>query len=159
MVLRDTFDWGVLCVILGVTGIACYFDKRESRIPNRLLLLGGFVEILFSMFLVVYRQDWWYIPEIIVRSVLFFFLLWPVYQIGGLGAGDCKLLLFIGMFLPIKISIFIYISSMVLAAGIGVARNAIRIVFLKISPVSGIHFSFYIFAVLLALIICLSVIQ
>ena len=141
-------------MILVITGIACYFDKRENRIPNCLLMIGGFVEILLSVFLVIYRQDWWYLPEMVVKVVLFFFLVWPVYQIGGLGAGDCKLLLLIGMFLPIKKSIYIYISSMVLAAVIGVIRNTVRILFLKKDPVSGIHFSYYIFAVLLAMSIC-----
>ena len=152
MVLQNHLEKGIWVILFLFTGLATGYDLRTGKIPNRLLLLAGVSGIVFCIFLMFYRQDYWYLLPCLIKFFFVFVLIWPIYQIGALGAGDCKLLLFIGMFLPIKTSIFVFISSMTLAAGFGLARNIIRLFFLKKQPVSGIHFSG---CILLALILAM----
>lgn len=141
MVLQNHPEKGIWVILFLFAGAATFCDMCTGKIPNRLLISGGIVGIAFGIFHMFYRQDYWYLLPCLLKFFLLFFILWPIYQIGALGAGDCKLLLLIGTFLPMKISVFILISSMTLAAGVGISRNIIRHFFLKKQPISGIHFS------------------
>lgn len=52
----------------------------------------------------------------VLEVTVLFFCLWPVYISGGLGAGDCKLLLTAGVFLPVKQAVIVVISTFFIAA-------------------------------------------
>lgn len=51
--------------------------------------------------------------------IVLFICLWPVYATGGLGAGDCKLLLLAGVFLPVKQAVYVVINTF-FAASVGI---------------------------------------
>lgn len=74
----------LLCV--GLT-VACYFDYKRSRIPNWLiiiLLLAGIGEKLLTEGV---AEGGFFCG----RGCVVVFLLYPLFKIGGLGAGDIKL--------------------------------------------------------------------
>lgn len=48
--------------------------------------------------------------------IILFICLWPVYAAGGLGAGDCKLFLMAGVFLPVKQAVFVVAATFFIAA-------------------------------------------
>lgn len=70
-----------------------------------------------------------------------FMILFALYKIKALGAGDCKLLLMIGLYLPIKKSLIILFVSLILAAFYGSIRNIVRMLFLNKERLAGIRFA------------------
>lgn len=87
--------------------IACLYDYRQRRIPNPLILLiagwglirNGYKEMLFG------------VGIYILVSAVVAFLLYPLFRIGGLGAGDVKLMSVCAGFFPVKrVFYFLFIS-------------------------------------------------
>ena len=74
----------VLCVLLSVV---CLADYRNARIPN------GMIAIIFLYGLGYrYRDTGGEGPtEYLINSILVLLLLYPLFKIGALGAGDVKL--------------------------------------------------------------------
>lgn len=106
-----------------VLGLAAWFDLRTDKIPNRLILWGmisgGLIRILYDVFVKKTPQD---IMILIFEVTFLFFCLWPIYQMGGLGAGDSKLLLMTGVFLPVKQALFMIATAFFLAAAAGILK-------------------------------------
>ncbi len=99
----------VLCTSLGVV---CLFDYRKRRIPNLwvvlILTMGAGRSILQNGLggLAVY----------LLSAVSVLFLLYPLFRVGGLGAGDVKLLsVCAGYFPPRRIFYFLFLSLLVSA--------------------------------------------
>lgn len=99
----------VLCVGLI---IACYFDYKKSKIPNWLtvcLFLYGIGEKLFEegaaegIFFCV-------------RGILVMLLLYPLFKIGSLGAGDIKLYGVCAGYLARNRFLYFFFVSMLVAA-------------------------------------------
>jgi len=99
----------ILCVGLI---IACYFDYKRSRIPNRLiicLLLAGIGEKLL-------REG---VAEGIFfcsRGLCVMLLLYPLFKIGGLGAGDIKLYCVCAGYLSRHRFLYFFFVSLLIAA-------------------------------------------
>ena len=79
-------------VLLLLLLLSAFADLKTDRIPNGFILLGIFIGVCGSLctgrtFL-----------EIIGSVSLAFLLLYPLYKIGVLGAGDVKLIMMIGSF-------------------------------------------------------------
>lgn len=75
--------------------LACYFDLRQRRIPNRLLAIG----LLVALFLQLGSGD----PSALLTDYLAGFalglvLFLPLYLMGGMAAGDVKLMATVGAF-------------------------------------------------------------
>ncbi len=111
------------------TAVAAWYDLRGDRIPNRLILygmaFGGILRTADSIF----QKAPEHIFILLIEVIILFICLWPVYQTGGLGAGDVKLLLTIGIFLPVRQALFIIILSFLITAaagGVWILADAVR---------------------------------
>lgn len=98
-----------LCVILTA---ACGYDYRDNRIPNYLVLLAAVLGMGW--------QAWdGGVPGALAfwgQAALAMALLYPFFQIGGLGAGDVKLLGAAAGYLPFgKVLIFLFCSLLIAA--------------------------------------------
>ena len=98
----------VLCVLLVV---ACFYDYRKRRIPNLLLLI-------------MYAVGWVYRSLDIGAAGLFLFpaesvgvmlLMYPLFKIGILGAGDIKLYGICAGYLPSDKFLYFLFFSMLIA--------------------------------------------
>lgn len=99
----------ILCVFLVA---ACYYDYRRSRIPNWL------VTFLFVMGIADNLLDGgvWALTGFFISVLLVVLTLYPFFKIGGLGAGDIKLLgVCAGYFPTGKIILFLFFSMLVAA--------------------------------------------
>ena len=89
------------------------------------------------------------VPEVL----LLFFCVWPVYRMGGLGAGDCKLLLLTGVCLPVKHAISVIIGTFFIAAAEIMLLWIIRRIRKEKKKMTAIRFAP---SYLLAVLICLG---
>lgn len=82
-------------VVLGFTlSIATFTDWRQHRIYNK--LLGP--AFLVALFLQFYFKGWTGLRESLIGTLIGFLILLIPYFMGGMGAGDVKLLAVIGAF-------------------------------------------------------------
>lgn len=103
-----------IVTILAIT--AAWFDLRKNIIPNRLLFSGMGMGILLRTAEDILRKDSRDILSMAAEVAILFICLWPFYVMGGLGAGDCKLLLMTGVFLPVKQTVFVVTGTFFIAA-------------------------------------------
>ncbi len=107
--------------------LACAFDLAKRRIPNRLLAVGLLVALTLHLMsghppalLSVYLAGF------AVGLVMFL----PLYLLGGMAAGDVKLMATVGAFcgpaLAFEISLATYIAGGLLALGIVLAKRRAR---------------------------------
>ena len=106
-----------MAVILTILAImAAWFDLRKNIIPNRLLFSGIGIGILLRVTADIFSSNYSDILIMAAAVIILFICLWPFYVTGGLGAGDCKLFLMTGVFLPVKQTIFIVAGTFSIAA-------------------------------------------
>ncbi|MEY8522186.1 A24 family peptidase [Lachnospiraceae bacterium 38-10] len=103
---------------------AAWFDVKKSIIPNALLFPGMGIGVILRTAADIYDGNCSDIFVMAAEVIVLFVFLWPFYGMGGLGAGDCKLLLMAGVFLPVNQAIFVIASAFFIAA--------IEIIFLKL---------------------------
>lgn len=106
----------VFVILLGVLGLAVFFDIKERRIPNRLvvagflacvgvrLLSGGFGEIL----------------DILGATLLGIALFFPFFVPGLVGAGDVKLFGVVGAAVGLDALFPIFLFTLVAGGAMGV---------------------------------------
>ena len=99
-----------------LAALAAWFDLRKGIIPNRLVFPGMGMGILLRITTDIFGGDPLDIFVMAAEVTILMICLWPVYVMGGLGAGDCKLLLIAGVFLPAKRAVFVIASSFFIAA-------------------------------------------
>lgn len=95
---------------------AALCDLRKNVIPNRVLLPGMGIGIMLRISAAVTGKN---LPDIFVMAMevtVLFICLWPIYTMGGLGAGDCKLFLTAGVFLPVNQAVFVVTGTFFIAA-------------------------------------------
>lgn len=97
---------------------ALMHDLQTDKIPNGLILSGLSAGILYTGLFHGMHSLLLLIPG----GILLFFCLWPLYRFYALGAGDCKLLLMAGTFLPVRQSLAFSFLALVFAALFGIAR-------------------------------------
>lgn len=100
---------GVLCLFLA---IACIFDYFRYRIPNELLvvlfLTGIGLHVLEGQLAAAFLFP--------LTAVLLMFLLYPLFKIGCMGAGDVKLFGVCAGYMPFqKIFSFLFVSLLIAA--------------------------------------------
>ena len=69
-------------------------DFKYDRIYNDLIVSG----ILLGLSIRILKNGWYDIFGAIVAMLLSFCILYPIYKIGALGAGDAKLFIMVGSF-------------------------------------------------------------
>lgn len=87
----DTRSAAVLAVAL----VACLFDLRSRRIPNPLTLGAALAACVFALVQHGFPGLGWSVAGWLAAVALFF----PVFALGGMGAGDVKLLGALGAWL------------------------------------------------------------
>ena len=91
---------------------ACSYDYRERRIPNYLILWMAIAGVGWRLWNGGTRGGLWYLGQ----AALVMAVLYPFFKIGGLGAGDVKLLGVAAGYLPAeKILGFLFCSLLVAA--------------------------------------------
>ena len=78
-----------------VAGIACFTDLRSRRISNRLVITG----LVAGCFLNTLRGGWTSLGWSLAGALLGLALFLPFFALGGMGAGDVKLLACLGSIL------------------------------------------------------------
>lgn len=118
-------------VLLLLAAVVC--DFKGAIIPNRLIMTGmGLAAIwLFA------TEGGSALIRIPLHAVFLLVCLWPLYQLGGLGAGDCKLLMLAGTFLPTKSMIPLIMGSFLIALPFAVVEERI----LRDTIQGKVHFS------------------
>ena len=90
--------------------LATLADLKSDRIPNGFVMLGIVIGTLCSL---------WYgsgIRYTVISMFLAFLLLYPLFKIGVLGAGDVKIFMMIGSFVGVKELLVVLIMSFVIGA-------------------------------------------
>lgn len=97
--------------------LAAYMDLKTDRIPNKLIVAGIVSGISGTLwFCLDFRQT-------AFSVFLAFLLLYPLFKIGALGAGDVKIFIMIGSFLAVRE----YLTVMVLSFLIGAFFSLVKI--------------------------------
>lgn len=99
---ENTINQNIRCItITSILAIATYYDYLEYRIPNKLILLGLTIWLGITLFELFTTEDIWLrnlITEIIVSlAFLIVCVLCAVIVRNGLGMGDIKLLMLMGL--------------------------------------------------------------
>ncbi|MBR5596587.1 MAG: prepilin peptidase [Lachnospiraceae bacterium] len=100
----------VLIILVLVLFLTCLWDAKKGKIPNPLILIGAFYGLLRMFY---YQKFFVYIPGIIFPIIVMF----PLYKIGTMGAGDLKLFAMIGFYFPFMETIYCILLAFVIAAG------------------------------------------
>ncbi len=99
----------VLCVFLTA---ACCFDYRHKKIPNFLIIMMGVMGACGRFF----QGGVWEAAAFAGEAVLAMCLLYPLFKVGAVGAGDVKLLGVTAGYFPFqKILVFLFLSLLIAA--------------------------------------------
>ena len=91
--------------------LAALADLRTDRIPNGLIVLGIIIGLSNNL---LYRLD---LLQPAVSMLLAFAIMYPLFKIGALGAGDVKVFVMIGSFVDVKAFITILAAAFMIGAG------------------------------------------
>lgn len=93
-------------------------DLAYDRIYNGWILFGILIGLSFRFL----EYQWHGLYEAAVSMLLSFVLLYPVYKINGLGAGDVKLFIMLGSFVPAKAQFRMMFASFMIGAVFSVGK-------------------------------------
>lgn len=103
-------------ILLFLLLLSALADLKTDRIPNGFILLGMLIGIAGSL---LSGRDLLDIPTSVCLA---FLLLYPLYKIGVLGAGDVKLFVMIGSFLTVGELMRILAGAFVIGAGFSLVK-------------------------------------
>ena len=111
---------------------ASAFDLRSRRIPNALTLGGALAGLIASAIVAGTGGIWSSAAGWAVAMVMWL----PLYALGGMGAGDVKLMAALGVWLgPLAIfhtTLYAAVAGAVMAAGIVVAHGCVGQTFMNV---------------------------
>jgi len=88
----------IYLVAIMIAGIACLTDLRSRRISNRLVMTG----LIFGLVLNLCTGGWAGLGWSLLGGLLGLAIFFPFFALGGMGAGDVKLLACLGAVLGPK---------------------------------------------------------
>lgn len=98
-----------LCILLAA---ACWCDYRKKKIPNYLIA----AMILAGVPWRILEEGPWAAAVFVLQTILIGGLLYPLFKIGAVGAGDVKLFGVAAGYLPFeKIFVFLFVSLLIAA--------------------------------------------
>lgn len=93
-------------------------DYKYDRIPNGIIAAGTAIGI-FSRF----RDNGWHgILSAGVVILISFCILYPLFRIGGIGAGDVKLLIMTGSFVSADVQLHVIVFSFIIGAILSIEK-------------------------------------
>jgi len=119
-------NWHVrlVCVILIV---AAYIDGKELRVPNLItypMVIGG---LLFN----VWAEGWLGLGTGLWGMAVGLLCLLPLYAVGGMGAGDVKLMAGVGAWLGAAVTFYAFAVSTVVGAVMAIVMVLYKRAFTK----------------------------
>lgn len=111
-----------IVVLLGLLGIAVVGDLRHHRIPNILILLGfglGLASQAYSTGLAGLGYG-------VLSMLIGFAIFLPMYALGGMAAGDVKLMAMVGAFLTPYDALSAALFSLIAGGAFGILIVLIR---------------------------------
>ena len=126
-------------VLLALLSYAVYTDFTQTRISNRLIVLGLVTGFLFRIFSEGRMGIFFYCFNILI-PVIFFYLL---FQMHSLGAGDIKLFSMLGAFISTEQLLNLMVLAFCVGALMGIGKKVYQFIFLKkeLGELTKIHFS------------------
>lgn len=104
-------------VLYTVLVLACVYDYRQGRIPNMLLLIGMAAGGIRGG-----TSGWTGVARYLYPGVVTLLILYPLFRIGAIGAGDIKLLSICVGYFPYQKIIYFLFFSMLISAVISVFK-------------------------------------
>lgn len=105
-------------ILLFLLLLSALADLRTDRIPNGFIFLGTVCGVAGS---ILSGRE---LSNILASVTIAFLLMYPLYKIGALGAGDVKLFMLIGSFQKTGELITIMAGAFVIGAGFSLAKLA-----------------------------------
>ncbi len=96
-------------LLVGLLGVAVVSDLRRHRIPNTLVLLG----LALGLAGQVYTGGLGGLGDSLLGMLICFGLFLPMYAVGGMAAGDVKLMTMVGSFLPFHYALWAALFSLI----------------------------------------------
>ena len=129
----------VYLMLLCFLACAVYTDMTQTRISNRLIVLGLFVGFFFRAYTEGGTGVLVYVVNLLI-PVIFLFLL---FQVHALGAGDIKLFSMLGVFISTEQLLRLMVLAFCLGALLGICKMIHEFIWLKyeIGKLTQIHFS------------------
>ncbi len=111
--------------VMIMTIIAAVFDVRDRRIPN-LLTAPFFAVGLIIQIVLEFTGDQGQLSSGLLAALISFVLLGGMWMAGGVGAGDAKLMMAIGIWVGLSKTLLILCGSLIATLVILVAVKALR---------------------------------
>ena len=126
-------------MLLGFLSGAVYTDMTQTRISNRLIVLGLFIGFIFRLWSEGSIGVLFYVVNIFI-PVIFLFLL---FQLHALGAGDIKLFSMLGAFISTEQLLKLMLLAFCVGALLGIFKIIYQFIFLRfeLGKLTQIHFS------------------
>lgn len=107
-----------MTILIGVFCVAVYMDLRSYKIPNLCILIG----IISGSIMTFVSYSVVELLEAYLAMGILFIVFYPFYLLGGLGAGDIKLLMMTACFLQKEQLITYLLLTFALAAVLSVMK-------------------------------------
>ena len=129
----------VYLILLGFLFCAVYTDMTQTRISNRLIVLGLLSGFLFRLYTEGRMGVLFYVVNIFI-PVIFLYLL---FQMRVLGAGDIKLFSMLGVFISTEQLLRLIVLAFCIGAMMGICKIVYQFIVLKyeLGKLTQIHFS------------------
>ena len=126
-------------ILLGFLLYAVYTDMTQTRISNRLIVLGLLTGFLFCIVGEESAGVFIFLINIFIPVVLLYLL----FQMRALGAGDIKLFSMLGAFISTKELLKVMVLAFVVGSMLGIFKILYQWIFLRleIRELTKIHFS------------------
>ena len=122
--LLDNWHVKFVCLVLIV---AAYIDGKELRVPNWIT----FPMVLSGIAFNTWCYGWTGLGDSLVGTMVGLACLLPLYAVGGMGAGDVKLMAGVGAWLGAAVTFYAFCVSTVVGAVMAVAMVFYRKAFFQ----------------------------
>lgn len=110
-----------MIILIGVFCVAVYMDLRFYKIPNLCILAG----IVYGLIMTYVSYSVVEVLAACASMMMIFAVFYPFYLMGGLGAGDVKLLMMTGCFIQCGRIIQYLLVTFIIAAIISVVKTGL----------------------------------
>jgi prepilin peptidase CpaA len=119
LILLNNWHVKLVCILLIV---AAYIDGKQLRVPNWLT----YPMVLSGLVYGAWTAGWAGLGDALLGMVVGLACLLPLYAVGGMGAGDVKLMAGVGAWLGMSITFYAFCVSVVVGAVMAVAMVLYR---------------------------------